>query len=157
MRLIEKLMVVVAKFDVPQIGHAEGRSRDGLPKLAQRINATLRRIAGYNRRIDGANRDSGNPIGMQIRLGQRLINARLIGAERAATLQQQRDLFERDLPLWHGKPLVVPCVAQRQAYGACALGRKSSRRWIRLGPRRQPLSGERHSHFGGKFFANRCG
>jgi hypothetical protein len=85
-RLIEKLMVVVAKFDVPQIGHAEGRSRDGLPKLAQRINATLRRIAGYNRRIDGANRDSGNPIGMQIRLGQRLINARLIGAERAATL-----------------------------------------------------------------------
>jgi hypothetical protein len=48
-RLIEKLMLVIAEFDVPEIGHAEGRSRDRLPKLAQRINATLRRISGYNR------------------------------------------------------------------------------------------------------------
>jgi hypothetical protein len=43
---------------------------------------------------------------MQIGFGQRLINARLIGAERAATLKQQRNLFERRAPLRHGKPSV---------------------------------------------------
>ena len=31
---------------------------------------------------------------MEVRLGQRLIDAALIGAERAAALQQQRDAFE---------------------------------------------------------------
>src|SRR5262249_14761252 len=36
---------------------------------------------------------------------------------------------------------LVPQVASRR------------RCWIRLGPRRRPLPGERHSHFGGKFFS----
>jgi hypothetical protein len=55
-----------------------------VPKFTQRVNATLWWIAGDDRRIDGADRDSGNPIGMQVGLGQRLINARLIGAKCAA-------------------------------------------------------------------------
>ena len=66
---------------------------------------------GDDRRIDGADRDSGNPIGMQIGLGQRLINTRLIGAERAAALKQQRDLFKRSAALGHGKPSVPQCCA----------------------------------------------
>src|SRR5262249_10438572 len=79
--LIDKLMLVVAELDLPEIGNAKRRSRDRAPKLAQRVDATLRRIAGNDRGIDGADRDSGNPIGMQISLGQRLVNTRLIGAE----------------------------------------------------------------------------
>ena len=46
-----------------------------MPKFAQRIHPLLRRIAGDDCRVDGADRDSGNPIGMQIDLGQRLINS----------------------------------------------------------------------------------
>src|SRR5262249_55188119 len=84
--LIEQLMPGVVILDMLKIGYAEWRNRDRVPKLAQRINATLRRIAGNDRRIYGADRDSGNPIGMQIGLGQRLINSRLIGAERPAAL-----------------------------------------------------------------------
>jgi hypothetical protein len=47
-------------------------------------HATWLWAAAYDRRIDGADRDSGNPIGMQIGLGQRLIDARLIGAGKKA-------------------------------------------------------------------------
>jgi hypothetical protein len=61
-------------------------SRDRVPKFAQRVHPLLRRIAGDDRRVNGADRDPGNPIGMQIGLGQRLINARLISPERAAAL-----------------------------------------------------------------------
>src|SRR5262249_43476058 len=124
-RLIDKLMLVVAELDLPEIGNAKRRSRDRAPKLAQRVDATLRRIAGNDRGIDGADRDSGNPIRMQISLGQRLVNTRLIGAERAAALKQQRDLFERRAPLRHGKPPVPLCCAA-QAYGVCATARKPS-------------------------------
>ena len=49
---------------------------------------------------------------MQIGFGQRLIYTRLIGAERAAALKQQRDLFERCAPLRHGKP-PVPAALRR--------------------------------------------
>src|SRR6516165_3636601 len=85
-RLIDKLMLVVAEFDLPEIGYAEWRSRDRVPKFAQRMHPLLRRIAGDDCRVDGADRDSGNPIGMQIGLGERFINARLISPERAAAL-----------------------------------------------------------------------
>ena len=44
--------------------------------------------------VDGADRDAGDPVGMQVRLGERLIDAGLVGAERAATLQQQHGLLE---------------------------------------------------------------
>src|SRR6516165_3376098 len=98
-RLIEKLMPIVAEFDLAEIGYAEWRSRNRVPKFAQRVHPLRRRISGDDRRVDGTDRDSGNPIGMQIGLGQRLINARLISPERAAPLQQQRDLFERSTPL----------------------------------------------------------
>src|SRR5215831_7757110 len=95
-------MLVVAEFDLSEIGYAEWRSRDRVPKFAKRVHPLLWRIAGDDRRVDGADRDSGNPIGMQIGLGQRLINARLISPERATALKQQRDLFERSAPLGHG-------------------------------------------------------
>ena len=50
-------------------------------------------------------------VGMKPVLGQRLINARLIGAERAAPLQQQRDAIERE-------PCAqVPAFARRARFG----------------------------------------
>src|SRR5262249_1325172 len=87
-RLIDQLMLVVAELDLAEIGNAKRRNRDRLPKLAQRVDPLFRRIAGEDRRVDGADRDSGNPIGMQVGLGQRLINTSLVGAKRAAALKQ---------------------------------------------------------------------
>jgi hypothetical protein len=138
--LIDQLVLDVVILDLPESGYAERRSRDRVPKLAQRINATLRRIAGDDRRIDGADRDSGNPIGMQIGLGQRLINASLIGAERAAALEQQRDLFEGRAPLRHGKP-PVPAVLRRNKPTALApLLASRRRRWMPPPPRSRSWS-----------------
>ena len=64
---------------------------DHLPELAQPLEAALRRVAGDQRRIDAADRDAVHPVGLEPRLVQRLIDARLIGAERAAALEDQRD------------------------------------------------------------------
>ena len=75
-------------------GHPHRSLGDGLPEFAQAIDPAFRRIAGDQRRIDGADRDSGDPVRMEVRFRQRLIDAALIGAERAATLQQKCDSFE---------------------------------------------------------------
>src|SRR5262249_5858011 len=83
-RLIEQLVLSVVILDMLKIRYAEWRNRDRVPKLAQRVDPLLRRIAGDDRRIDGADRDSSYPIGMQIGLGERLIDTCLIGSQRAA-------------------------------------------------------------------------
>src|ERR1019366_9399617 len=61
-------------------------------------DALLRRVAHDQRRIDGANRNAGDPIWMQIGLRQRLIDTRLIGAKSAAALQDKGNPFERRPP-----------------------------------------------------------
>jgi len=45
---------------------------------SQLVDARFRRIAGDQRRIDGADRDARDPVGMKIGLGQCLINPGLI-------------------------------------------------------------------------------
>jgi hypothetical protein len=55
-----------------------GHRRKPIPKFAQSFNAALRRVAGDQRRIDGADRDARDPVGMKISLGQCLINSGLI-------------------------------------------------------------------------------
>src|SRR6185436_13371288 len=57
-RLIDQLTLHVVELDAPEVRYAERRRGDHLPEFAQRIDATLRRIAGDDRRIDGADRDS---------------------------------------------------------------------------------------------------
>jgi hypothetical protein len=54
-----------------KIGYAEWRNRNRVPKFAQRVDPLLRWVPGDDRRVDGADGDSGNPIGMQISLGER--------------------------------------------------------------------------------------
>jgi len=45
--------------------------------------------------IDGADRHAGNPVRVNAGVVQRLVDAGLIGAERAAALQHQGDDFKR--------------------------------------------------------------
>jgi hypothetical protein len=63
--------------------HARG---DLFPERAQFRHALLGRITGNDRRVDRADRYAGDPVGMKIGLGERLIDAALIRAERAAAL-----------------------------------------------------------------------
>ena len=57
-------------------------------QLAQPV---FRRVARNNRRVDRADGNAGNPIGLDARFAHRLVNPGLIGAERAAALQNERD------------------------------------------------------------------
>jgi hypothetical protein len=66
-----------------------------LPEFTQLLETHFRWIAGNKSRIDRSDRDARNPIRIEMRLGQRLVDSRLIGAEGAAALKQQRDAFER--------------------------------------------------------------
>jgi len=63
-------------------------------KAAQLRHALGRRVAHNDGRVDGADGNAGDPIWMQVRLGQRFIDPSLIGAECAALLQQESDAFE---------------------------------------------------------------
>jgi hypothetical protein len=64
---------------------------DQFPEGLQLLKAPFRRIAGDDRRVDGADRNARHPIGLDARLVHRLVDAGLVGAERAAALQDQRD------------------------------------------------------------------
>jgi len=46
-----------------------GHRRKPIPKFAQSFNAALRRVAGDQRRIDGADRYTGDPVGYDSRFG----------------------------------------------------------------------------------------
>jgi hypothetical protein len=46
--------------------------------------------------FDRADRDADDPVGTDVRLRERLIDAPLIGSQRSAALQQQADAFERE-------------------------------------------------------------
>src|SRR5947209_6683523 len=62
--------------------------------VAPTLDPPLGRIAGDEGRVERANRDAPDPVRVQVGLGQRLIDAALVGAQRAAALQQQRDALE---------------------------------------------------------------
>ena len=64
---------------------------DALPEDLQPLQTPLRWIAGDDRRIDRADRYPAHPIRLDAGFVQRLIDTGLVGAERAAALQHQRD------------------------------------------------------------------
>jgi hypothetical protein len=57
-----------------------GNRGNAVPEFAQPFDPTFRRIPGYQGRVHGADRDPGNPIWNDTRLGEALIRPRLIGA-----------------------------------------------------------------------------
>ena len=71
---------------------------DLLPEAAQLFDPLGRLVARDDGRVDGADGDAGNPVGIDVGRGERLVGAGLIGAERAPTLQDQGDAFERQSP-----------------------------------------------------------
>ena len=72
-----------------------GRSGDLLPEGAQLVEPRLGRVAGDQRRVDRADGNPGHPLRLQVGFDQRLIDAGLERAERAAALQHQGDAVER--------------------------------------------------------------
>jgi hypothetical protein len=63
-----------------------------LPELAQARQTVLRRVARDQAGIDRADRGADNPVRLDAGFMQRLVDAGLIGAKRAAALQHQHDL-----------------------------------------------------------------
>jgi hypothetical protein len=58
----------------------------------QQVRSSL--AAGDDGGVDRPNRDARDPIGEEVGLGQCFVDARLVGAESAATLQQKRNAVE---------------------------------------------------------------
>ena len=71
-----------------------GRRGDQSPEFPQFFDPAHRIVAGNDGGVDGADRDARHPIGMKPGFGQPLIDAALVGAERAAALERQCDAFE---------------------------------------------------------------
>src|SRR5439155_2758391 len=66
--------------------------RNHLPEFLETPDPFFARIAGDDCGVDGADRDAGNPLRLEIEVTQCLIGAGLIGAERAAALQNKHAL-----------------------------------------------------------------
>jgi hypothetical protein len=60
-----------------------------MPELAQPVDPMLGRVARDQGRIDRADGDAGDPVRLQLGLAECGIHARLVGAERAPTLEHQ--------------------------------------------------------------------
>ena len=65
-------------------------------------------VAGYEARVDGTDRGADHPVRLDAGFMQSLVDANLVGTERAATLQHQHDLAETG--------------RQRDAVGVCPGG-----------------------------------
>ena len=75
-----------------------GKAPHRLERSTRRQNSwsfgktVLRLVAGDDARIDGADRGADQPVRLDAGVVQRLIDAALIGAERASALQHEHDL-----------------------------------------------------------------
>ena len=70
----------------------EVRALHAAPELLQPVEAVFAPVAGDDAGVDGADRCADDPIGLDARLVQRLVDAALIGAERAPALEHERAL-----------------------------------------------------------------
>src|SRR5215470_17473812 len=62
---------------------------DAFPERTQPFEASLWRVAGDDRRVDGADRHAAHPARFEPTVLQRLIDPGLVGTERPAALQHQ--------------------------------------------------------------------
>ena len=93
--LIEKVPHAVGRGEAEIASPGAGCARCHLrPELAEAVHAGLRRIAGDDGGVDRADGDAGDPVGIDLGLGERGVDAGLVGAERAAALQHQGDAFK---------------------------------------------------------------
>ena len=93
----KRLPVRQARADPGQHRQRLKRRRmfDAAPELAQLREPVGRPVAGDNRGVDRADRSADHPVRLDARFVQCLVDAGLIGAERAAALKDQNDLPER--------------------------------------------------------------
>src|SRR5690606_13844872 len=82
---------------------AEIRFANGVPELAQTLYLALGGIARNNRRVQGANRNAGQTVGLDSGFQQSLVHTGLIGSQGAASLQYQGDSLVRGEIGWAGK------------------------------------------------------
>ena len=75
---------------------------DPAPELPQLGNSVLRPVAGDQARIDRPDRGADHPVGLDARLMHRLVDAGLIGAERAPALEDEDDLADAPIETARG-------------------------------------------------------
>jgi hypothetical protein len=83
------------RFSSAIVGPGRGR-RHLRPEFSQAVNACIGRIAGNDRRVDRADGDAGDPVGVDVGLCQSLVDTSLVCPQRTAALQDKGDTLERE-------------------------------------------------------------
>ena len=96
---------------------------DARPEVAQLVDPLAGLAAGDQRGVDRADRGADDPVGRDAGLVQRLIDADLIGAERAAALEDEDGLAERGdfLGERFGHGFAFQAALRAAASGECAV------------------------------------
>src|SRR6266567_1683392 len=76
--------------------HQRNSGGDAVPELAQALEPFLRRVTGDERGVDRADRHAGHPVRGEAVLGHALVDACLVRAERASTLQHENAMVVLD-------------------------------------------------------------
>ena len=101
------------KFGAPRAARTPGAAAGG-----------LRRVAGDEAGVDGADRGADDPVRLDAGLVQRLVDAGLVGAERAAALEHEHDLpvvlGADSLTASRGEVLVLIMVVSQSVVGLSA-------------------------------------
>ena len=77
--------------------------RHAVPEFLQPGQTRCGLIAGDQARVDGADRGADDPVRLDAGFVQGLVDAGLVGAERAAALEDQHDLARQ----WRLPPIVA--------------------------------------------------
>jgi hypothetical protein len=104
---VEGAALVIALQELGQDAFQPVRAQvggDRLPERGQPLDALLGGVAGDDRAVERADRDPGDPVRVQVRLRQGLIDASLVRAQGTTALEQERD----DLVGWAPVDMVRP-------------------------------------------------
>src|SRR5262249_38238635 len=92
----EAARLIAAPILLHQIEQTDpARRGDAFPERPQLVDAGFRRIAGDQGRIDRADRNAGDPVGLKLGFRESLVDPSLISSERAAALEHQGNALER--------------------------------------------------------------
>ncbi len=109
-----------------------------VPELLQARDTVFRRVAGDERRVDGADRDARDPVEGRMRVEQCLVHPRLVGAQGATALEDEGAVCGLHVHPGRGRACARQGAGRSGGGAGCpGLGAHAGAWWMEGGPGRR--------------------